>query len=166
MLPISLQMPMYAMGLDDSGATFPFATTSPALQLHWSTSNNEVAKLVPLFHEVHALTRCERSAANVFGVVPLIYRWVLLASLQSSIVPPPDNDFSVRFLAQTSGHVTVRLRVTSQGGSEVRQIRDGRVLSDSLQLEVYESLRLLQPSLCAESLLVTPNTRAQLRTNR
>ena len=54
---------------------------------------------------------------------------------QSRITPTKENGFSVRLLAENSGHVTVRLTVTPSSGSRL-QLRGGKQLTDTVQIKV------------------------------
>ena len=46
-----------------------------------------------------------------------------------------NNDFSVRLLADSSGHVTVKLTVTPSSGSRL-QVKSGKKLTDAVQIQV------------------------------
>ncbi|ELU01491.1 hypothetical protein CAPTEDRAFT_222865 [Capitella teleta] len=97
------------------------------------------------------------SNKDVCALKPLFYK--------SGMDPRPEGDFSKDFYAIEAGHVTINLEVTPHASSHW-QIRPETVLIDSVQIQVFEELQLIRPDICDGTLLITPNTETQLRTNR
>lgn len=147
---------MYAVGVNEKETPFSFGSAAPPLSFSWTLSNKDVSSLKPLFHE-------------------------------SKLVPHLEGDFSKQFYAEEAGHVTVRLEVTS---SSRKQLKSQTSLVDSIQIQVghsawslsyaqevnvvscphfaqvFEKLELIRPDVCDGTLLITPNTGIQLKTNR
>ena len=55
-LQTDTQMPLYAVGTNDNQTPFTFGSAAPPrLSFYWSTSNQQVAQLKPLFHQVNSI---------------------------------------------------------------------------------------------------------------
>ena len=71
----------------------------------------------------------------------------------------------MRLFAEETGHVTVTVTVRASDNSNI-QIANGGELSDDIQIQVFEKLRLVTPTLCDGTIIMTPNTDTLVRTNR
>lgn len=55
--PLSLQMPVYVMGVTSTQTPFSFSNADPGLTFHWSMSKRDVLDLAPRHSEVRPV-RC------------------------------------------------------------------------------------------------------------
>ncbi|KAL5006223.1 hypothetical protein ScPMuIL_015029 [Solemya velum] len=126
---------------------------------------------------VYALGLTEQETPFSFGsaLPPLHFQWsvnidkdiVKLQSVfdKSGIVASPANNFATQLAAMEAGQVTLKLKVTPPKWTKV-QIMDNAVLTDEIQIQVFDKLAVISPSLCDGKILITPNTEAIIKTNR
>ncbi|XP_067655062.1 nuclear pore membrane glycoprotein 210-like isoform X1 [Haliotis asinina] len=125
---------------------------------------------------VYAVGLTEHETPFTFGssLPPLSFHWSVnsrkLVSLKSvyhksNILFPEESDFAQRLFAVEAGHVTVSLRVTPSQQSS-NQVTGNIVLRDEIQIQVFEKLSLVNPSVCDGHILITPNTETIIKTNR
>ncbi|KAG0718780.1 Nuclear pore membrane glycoprotein 210 [Chionoecetes opilio] len=130
-------MPLLALGIDEHQALLAYASATPSLRLEWSTSNKQVASLPGIF-------------------------------LKSGVAENTQNQGAARVKAERPGRATISLKV-KVGASALlpyHQTLNNTVLSDKLEIKVFESLKLKSPSGGASQLLMTPLSEARIVTNR
>ncbi|XP_071099780.1 nuclear pore membrane glycoprotein 210-like isoform X2 [Haliotis cracherodii] len=125
---------------------------------------------------VYAVGLTEHETPFTLGssLPPLSFHWSVnsreLVSLKSvyhksNILFSEESDFAKRLFALEAGHVTVSLRVTPSQQSS-NQVTGNIVLRDEIQIQVFEKLSLVNPSVCDGHILITPNTETTIKTNR
>ncbi|XP_050414022.1 nuclear pore membrane glycoprotein 210 isoform X1 [Patella vulgata] len=125
---------------------------------------------------VYAIGLTEQETPFTFGsaILPLIFTWsynsrepIVLHTIyeQNGIKLSEESKFAMQLTAVEAGHVTLKLQVTSQKGSRF-QIRNNIILKDELQIQVFEKLSVISPTVCGGQLLMTPNTETIVKTNR
>ncbi|XP_059163994.1 nuclear pore membrane glycoprotein 210-like [Physella acuta] len=125
---------------------------------------------------VYAMGVTENETPFSFGnsVPPLIFIWTAssrdVIQLQSiyhknGIYPVAENNFAQHALARETGHSSIKLRVETSRESRLQLYDDGP-LFDEVQVQVFEKLTLLNPSVCHGIIRITPNTDTFLKTNR
>ncbi|RUS72155.1 hypothetical protein EGW08_020082, partial [Elysia chlorotica] len=125
---------------------------------------------------VYAVGLTDHETPFTFGnsVPPLTFLWsassrevLQLHSVyhKSAIEPVPENNFAQRAIAKETGHSTIRLKVKVRPGSRLQLYMD-QMLEDEVQIQVFEKLSLINPSMCHGQILITPNTDTSLKTNR
>ncbi|XP_055899109.1 nuclear pore membrane glycoprotein 210-like [Biomphalaria glabrata] len=125
---------------------------------------------------VYALGLTENETPFSFGntVPPLIFTWTAssreVLKLQSvysksGIQPLSENNFAQQAVAMETGHATIKLKVQVTPGSHLQLYGDS-FLTDEVQIQVFEKLALLSPTVCHGQIRITPNTDTFLKTNR
>ncbi|WAR01840.1 PO210-like protein, partial [Mya arenaria] len=141
------------------------------VKIHAPLTRLQSGTTMPMF----AVGLTEHETPFMFGasVPPFSFKWTVnkkdVAHLQSvyhksNISPGQEGNFGSQLVAIETGHVSVRLQVTPVKGQG--QVVGDDVLTDELQVQVFEELVMLQPRVCDGDLLMTPNTEAVLKTNR
>ncbi|XP_075220860.1 nucleoporin 210 [Lycorma delicatula] len=116
----------------------------------------------------------------VLGTIqpPLIFKWHISSPdvielrdvfFNTGIEIPDKDRLSMRVKALKPGRATLFLNVTVKGSIVKCPDRSSVVLSDFIELEVFEELRLIKPDLgpaAFKPLLLTPETEFQLQTNK
>ncbi|XP_041366942.1 nuclear pore membrane glycoprotein 210-like [Gigantopelta aegis] len=126
---------------------------------------------------VYAMGLNEQETPFSFGssVPPLSFTWSVnsrqIVTLKpvyhkSGIWLTNEYNFAQQLFAVNSGHMTLKLEVEPLKGYDKVQIPGNVVLKDEVQIQVFEKLTMLNPSVCDGQILVTPNTETVIRTNR
>ncbi|XP_045135135.1 nuclear pore membrane glycoprotein 210-like [Portunus trituberculatus] len=130
-------MPLLALGVDEHQAPPAYASATPPLLLEWATSNKQVASLPGVFQK-------------------------------TGVVENTENQGATRLKAERPGRATISLkvRVGVNALPPYQQILSNAVLTDKLEIKVFESLKLKYPSGGSSQLLMTPESEARIVTNR
>lgn len=78
------------------------------------------------------------------------------------------NQFMMRLLAKQQGQITLTLKVsiTTTLKDGLFQIEDNVVLSDEVQIHVFEKIRLIRPPFEAREITIAPNTKLSIVSNK
>ncbi|KAH9518820.1 hypothetical protein Btru_006348 [Bulinus truncatus] len=142
------------------------------IKIHAALTRLQTGTKIP----VYATGVTENETPFSFGntVPPLIFSWTAssreVLQLQSvyhkgGIQPSSENNFAQQALAKETGHAIIKLKVQVSPGSHLQLYGDS-VLSDEVQIQVFDKLALLSPAVCHGEIRITPNTDTFLRTNR
>ncbi|XP_074660511.1 nuclear pore membrane glycoprotein 210-like [Tubulanus polymorphus] len=125
---------------------------------------------------VHAVGMNEHETPFAFGsaIIPLTLTWTInnkeVATLKSvfhksGIKMAKESNFAMRLAAKQEGHITIRLTATVAADS-ARQVVDNSLLSDEVQIQVFEKLSVVNPETCDGRVIISPNTETFIKTNR
>ncbi|KAK3103291.1 hypothetical protein FSP39_018237 [Pinctada imbricata] len=125
---------------------------------------------------VYVTGMSEHETPFTFGssIPPLTFTWSVnnkdVVSLQnvfhkSNLKHHPMSDFAAQLVAKEPGHVTVKVSVEPKRWQKT-QIQGARILTDEIQVEVFEKLAVVSPAVCDGKVLLSPHTEATIRTNR
>lgn len=132
-------MPLYAIGTDEHQNPFSYATAYPPLIFEWAINNKQVASLNSIFEK-------------------------------NGLRETKENHGMVQISASSAGRVTVSMKVKPSipGSFTDIQILENLVLTDKLEIKVFESLQLKNPSDDGTQplLLLSPNSETQIASNR
>ncbi|ERE66668.1 nuclear pore membrane glycoprotein [Cricetulus griseus] len=85
---------------------------------------------------------------------------------EASIRLPPQYNFAMNVHGRVKGRTGLRLVVKAMDPTAGQLHGLGKELSDEIQIQVFEKLRLLNPEIEAEQILMSPNSLIKLQTNR
>ncbi|XP_052575710.1 nuclear pore membrane glycoprotein 210 [Peromyscus californicus insignis] len=85
---------------------------------------------------------------------------------EASIRLPPQYNFAMNVHGRVKGRTGLRLVVKALDPTAGQLHGLGKELSDEIQIQVFEKLRLLNPEIEAEQILMSPNSLIKLQTNR
>ncbi|KAL6076745.1 hypothetical protein STEG23_017626, partial [Scotinomys teguina] len=85
---------------------------------------------------------------------------------EASIQLPPQYNFAMNVHGRVKGRTGLRLVVKALDPTAGQLHGLGKELSDEIQIQVFEKLRLLNPEIEAEQILMSPNSLIKLQTNR
>ncbi|CAL4097838.1 unnamed protein product [Meganyctiphanes norvegica] len=138
-LETGTSMPLYAIGTDEHQNPLSYATAYPPLIFEWSINDKQVASL-----------------GSVFG--------------RNGLKETKENNGMVQLSASSAGRVTVSMKVKPSipGSLTDMQILKNMHLTDILEIKVFESLRLKNPSDDGTQplLLMSPKSEIQISSNR
>nr|AAH52468.1 Nup210 protein [Mus musculus] len=83
-----------------------------------------------------------------------------------SIRLPPQYNFAMNVYGRVKGRTGLRVVVKALDPTAGQLHGLGKELSDEIQIQVFEKLRLLNPEIEAEQILMSPNSFIKLQTNR
>ncbi|CAI9723077.1 Hypothetical predicted protein [Octopus vulgaris] len=142
------------------------------VKIHSPLTQLKIGTRMPLF----AVGITDNVTPFSFGsaIPPLSFSWTVsnskVATLQSvyhktGLNSPRESNFATHLVATGPGIITVQLRVkpTLKGKNQIVLDKEFR---DELQIEVFDGLTLISPSMVDGYILVTANTEMQLKTNR
>ncbi|GAB1602354.1 nuclear pore membrane glycoprotein 210-like isoform X1, partial [Argonauta hians] len=142
------------------------------VKIHSPLTQLKTGTLMPLF----AVGITDNVTPFSFGsaIPALSFSWTVsnskVAKLQSvyhetGLNLPRESNFATHLVAVSAGIITVQLRVkpTVKGKNQIVLDKEFR---DELQIEVFDGLALISPSMVDGYILVTANTETQLKTNR
>ncbi|XP_063610154.1 nuclear pore membrane glycoprotein 210-like [Penaeus indicus] len=130
-------MPLYAIGNEEDQNPLAYATALPPLLFEWTVSNKQVATFNGIFKE-------------------------------NGIIESKENNGIVQLSAEQAGRVTVTLKVKPVIPSSFPnfQLTDNALLTDKLEVKVFESLKLKHPDDGSSNLLLSPEAETKIKTNR
>lgn len=85
---------------------------------------------------------------------------------EANVELPSEHNFGMRITGRTRGRTGLKvvLRVTDpKAGQLMGNLKE---LTDEIQIQVYDKLRMLNPGVASEELLLAPNSALKLQTNR
>ncbi|XP_069952997.1 nuclear pore membrane glycoprotein 210, partial [Cherax quadricarinatus] len=130
-------MPLYALGSEDHLNPLAYATAVPPLLFEWSINNKQIASFIGIYNK-------------------------------NGLQETKENNGIVRLKAERPGRVSVTLKV--KPGVPIShpdfQVMDNAVLTDKLEIRVFESLRLTYPGDGSSELLLSTHAEAKIITNR
>nr|XP_027800869.1 nuclear pore membrane glycoprotein 210-like [Marmota flaviventris] len=85
---------------------------------------------------------------------------------EASIQLPSQYNFAMSLLGRAKGRTGLRVVVKALDPSAGQLHGLAKELSDEIQVQVFEKLRLLNPEIEAEQILMSPNSFIKLQTNR
>uniref|UniRef100_T1JBD5 BIG2 domain-containing protein n=1 Tax=Strigamia maritima TaxID=126957 RepID=T1JBD5_STRMM len=131
------EMLVYPIGMNEHEVPFSFGNAIPSLRFEWAVSDKDIISVHSIYEE-------------------------------SGVVSDIKNSFVVRVIAKRPGQVTLSLKIHGKESKSKRanQIIDGKTLTDTLPIHVFEKLDLVFPGVQTDSILLTPNTELQLHSNR
>ncbi|KAK3608986.1 hypothetical protein CHS0354_020538 [Potamilus streckersoni] len=141
------------------------------IRIHAPLTQIQTGTTMPLF--AVGLTEHETPFTFANANPPLNFKWTVnkkaVAYLQSvfhesGISPHQDGNFAMQMVAMDSGHVSVKLEVSTRG--DFSQVINNEVLTDELQVKVFKKFAMISPQVCDGHILMTTNTQASLKTNR
>ncbi|GAB1291073.1 Nuclear pore membrane glycoprotein 210 [Apodemus speciosus] len=173
-------MPVYVTGITSNQSPFSFGNAVPGLTFHWSVTKRDVLDLRGRHHEgipQSMMTPSEDSAPNSNQLVPFymvsitscaqIYNTRTLGDKPYvSIRLPPQYNFAMNVHGRVKGRTGLRVVVKALDPSAGQLHGLGKELSDEIQIQVFEKLRLMNPEIEAEQILMSPNSFIKLQTNR
>ncbi|XP_071543821.1 nuclear pore membrane glycoprotein 210 [Panulirus ornatus] len=129
-------MPLYAFGSEDQNP-LAYATAVPPLSFEWSINNKQIATLIGVYRK-------------------------------NGLLETKENNGIMKLKAERPGRVTVTLKVkpTTPASNPDFQIIDNALLTDKLEIKVFESLKLKFPDEGSSQLLLSPQAEAKIMTNR
>lgn len=130
-------MPLYAIGNEEDQNPLAYATALPPLLFEWTVSNKQVATFNGIFKK-------------------------------NGIIESKENNGIVQLSAEQTGRVTVTLKVKPVIPSSFPnfQLTDNALLTDKLEVKVFESLKLQHPDDGSSNLLLSPEAETKIKTNR
>ncbi|XP_060082895.1 nuclear pore membrane glycoprotein 210-like [Ylistrum balloti] len=142
------------------------------IRIHAPLTRLQTGTRMPMY----AVGTTEHETPFTFGsaIPPLTFSWsvsnkdvVFLENVfhSSGVFPPEQSDFANQLVAREPGRVTVKLEVSPARFQKI-QVSGHMQLTDELQIEVFQKLAVISPSVCDGKLLMTPNTEAVIKTNR
>ncbi|XP_021353376.1 nuclear pore membrane glycoprotein 210-like isoform X2 [Mizuhopecten yessoensis] len=142
------------------------------IRIHAPLTRLQTGTRMPMY----AVGATEHETPFTFGsaIPPLTFSWsvsnkdvVFLENVfhSSGVFPQEQSDFANQLVAREPGRVTVKLEVTPTRFRKV-QVSGHVQMTDELQIEVFQKLAVISPSVCDGKLLMTPNTEAVVKTNR
>ncbi|XP_042211678.1 nuclear pore membrane glycoprotein 210-like isoform X2 [Homarus americanus] len=130
-------MPLYALGSEDYQNPLAYATAVPPLLFEWSINNKQIASFIGIYRK-------------------------------NGLLETKENNGIVRVRAERPGRVSVTLKVKPRvpANHPHFQIIDNVILTDKLEIKVFESLKLKYPDDGSSHLLLSPHAEAKITTNR
>ena len=135
---VGTEMPVLAVGTDEHQSPFSYGSASPVLHYEWTCNNPDSADLSPVHH-------------------------------RNGLATGKRNHGVMRLAAKKAGRVRIAVKATvteSLAASDQYQFDRDRTFTDTVEVEVFDDLSLQSPRLPRNSLLMSPNSEYQLRTNR
>nr|XP_045612932.1 nuclear pore membrane glycoprotein 210-like isoform X2 [Procambarus clarkii] len=130
-------MPVYALGSEDHQNPLAYATAGPPLVFEWSINNKQIASFIGVYDK-------------------------------NGLQETKENNGIVRLKAERPGRISVTLKVKPgvPASHPDFQIINNAVLTDTLEIKVFESLKLKYPGDGSSQLLLSPHAEAKITTNR
>ena len=135
---VGTEMPVLAVGTDEHQSPFSYGSASPVLHYEWTCNNPDSADLRPVHH-------------------------------RNGLATGKRNHGVMRLAAKKAGRVRIAVKATvteSLAASDQYQFDRDRTFTDTVEVEVFDDLSLQSPRLPRNTLLMSPNSEYQLRTNR
>ena len=135
---VGTEMPVLAVGMDEHQSPFSYGSASPVLHYEWTSNNPDSADLRPVHH-------------------------------RNGLATGKRNHGVMRLAAKKAGRVRIAVKATvteSLAASDQYQFDRDRTFTDTVEVEVFDDLSLQSPRLPRNTLLMSPNSEYQLRTNR